>query len=146
MRLASILALLLAASALAKDKPSVCSVPTSQECVTAVTAKAKKLRSRMKNPDSFKLSKAYVTDQGWVCYRYSAQNGMGLDSSGVAVWFSRGTMPFSLAAKRETHVNEVEHDFVDSLEKNAWVTQQCGAGTPLDAEAMSAALENNKDF
>lgn len=46
---------------------------------------AKQLRDSMRNPDSFKLSKLVIMEDGAVCYHYRAQNGFGGMNVGMAV-------------------------------------------------------------
>lgn len=50
---------------------------------------AQQLKKIMRNPDSFKLTSAFVVDKtNAVCYEYRSQNGFGGMSSGEAVLFS----------------------------------------------------------
>src|SRR5690606_15924854 len=58
--------------------------------VAVASQGAKALKSAMRNPDSFKLEKALVMDDGSVCYEYRAQNGFGGMNVGSAVLSADG--------------------------------------------------------
>lgn len=51
---------------------------------------AKQLRDSMRNPDSFKMTKALIMEDGAVCYSYRSQNGFGGMNDGQAVLAPRG--------------------------------------------------------
>lgn len=48
-------------------------------------AGAKRLRSSMRNPCSFKLAQVLIMDDGAVCYEFRSQNGFGGMNVGRAV-------------------------------------------------------------
>ena len=148
-----LIALAIFASALAdqssaKAKPSACDSPQSDTCFAAVVQNANALKSRMKNPDSFRLTKVSVTDKGYVCYRYSAEIGLGTVPSSVAIWFPHD-VPFGVLMSLDTDGHQLlRRGLVNDVQDNASLTKQCGAGTMLDPAKITAAMADTgqKDF
>ena len=64
---------------------------------------AKELRDTMRDPDSFKLTSAYIIkDTGNVCYEYRARNGFGGMNKGYAVLYKAGLVTSEQNARRFT--------------------------------------------
>ena len=62
-----------------------------EHAALVVAAEAvKQLRASMRNPDSFKLTKALLMNSGTVCYEFRSQNGFGGMNSGHAVLLPTG--------------------------------------------------------
>src|SRR5579863_10148831 len=59
-------------------------------------AGARRLRSAMRNPDSFAIAKVFAEANGEVCYTYRAQNGFGGMNGGQAILFPDDTIKTSI--------------------------------------------------
>ena len=66
---------------------------------------AQKLRSNMRNPDSFKLTEVLIMPSGAVCYSYRSQNGFGGMNQEQAVLSSKDRLTMSESDGFETAWN-----------------------------------------
>ncbi len=143
-----IFATALFSQSLAKTKSGACDNPQSDTCFAAVVQNANALKARMKNPDSFRLTKVSVTEKGYVCYRYSAETGLGALPSSVAIWFPHD-VPFDvLLSLNEDGHQLFGHGLVNDVQDNVGLTKQCGTGTLLDPGKITTAMSasGQRDF
>ena len=142
-----IIILLFAVVASAKERPNQCSTPSSDTCYAQAVQLANLLKSKMKNPDTFKLQKVAATYSGDICFRFTSENTYSQPVNDVAVYYRKGA-PASVRWQLVNGENAFDHllgdNLWDHLEDVNPAIQMCAGATPLDIERVRTAMSNSK--
>jgi hypothetical protein len=132
---------LLTLNAYAKERPNQCTTPTSDVCYAQAIQFANLLKSKMKNPDTFKLQKVAANFAGDICFRYTAENDLSQPVNSVAIYYRKAGF---------WDMDGVDFDdllgngLINHRENNARAMQKCSGATQLDVERIRTAMSNSK--
>jgi len=137
----AIVVLLFALAASAKERPNQCATPTSDTCYAQALQFANLLKSKMKNPDTFKLQKVSATFFGDICFRYTSENDLSQPVNSVAVYYRK---PGFWDMDGVDFGDLLGNGLINHRENNTRAMQKCGGATQLDVERIRMEMSNSK--
>jgi len=135
-----IVVLLFALAANAKERLNQCSTPSSDSCYAQAIQFANLLKSKMKNPDTFKLQKVAANFGGDICLRYTSENDLGQAVNSVAIYYRKAAF---WDMDGVDFADLLGNGLIDHRQNNTRAMQKCNGATALDVERIRAAMANS---